>query len=173
MGASTALRLSGRRLQATRAVARDVLGSLRGIAAMLRWSAQPDPIAVAIASFRAASQRARRGEENVYELVLANVRSTDRVVRVLIDIYRRDDPTHPRGHYAYFEKTLLARRKRSQTVLITYDWNERAEVIVEGVTLPVDSLWRGSCDDAGAYYLHATLPDAAVRTQLSLLQELA
>lgn len=152
----------------------DALSSLRGVAAMVRWSTQRDDLAVALASFRAHSARACAGEANAYELVLANASGTDIVARVLIDLYVRDEPTHPHGHYAFFEKVLLVRQKRAQSVAITYDWQSGAQFSVEGVVLPADALWRGACDRAGLYVVHAVLlnPGASAAQPLSLVQEL-
>jgi hypothetical protein len=147
---------------------------MRGVAAMLRWSAQREDVAVALASFRTHAMRAHAEDTSAYELTLANASSADVAAHVLIDLYRRDDASHPQGHYAFFEKTLLVRRQRALAVLITYDWQRRARFVVDGVGLAADVFWRGPCDDRGTYHVHAVLlgPGDVAAQRLSLVQEL-
>src|SRR6185369_5011961 len=84
--------MSGRRLQT---LTTDALSTMRGVAAMLRWSAQREDVAVALASFRTHAMRAHAEDTSAYELTLANASSADVAAHVLIDLYRRDDASHP------------------------------------------------------------------------------
>ncbi|MGD9765072.1 MAG: hypothetical protein AB7V27_15300 [Candidatus Binatia bacterium] len=156
-------------------VAIDVLQILRTVAAMARWGAQHDQLTIALAAFRALSPRARAGEISTYEILVTNAGPVDVLARLVLDIYRCDDHTHPSGHYGFVEHTVIAPRRRTLHVGIAYDWQHSAQVTVDGVTLPADGVWRGLCVAPGKYTVTAVLAGSPEleEQRLSVLQELA
>ena len=117
----------------------------------------------------------KQGEPNKYVCVLTNNTARNCWARLLIDIYLKDNPVHPGGHYAYFAKNIHIGSKQSQKIELAYDWNDAAFFYVDGLKLIPDDIWRGFCMARTQYVVRALLKneDGQPYEQLQLVQSLA
>jgi hypothetical protein len=151
----------------------DVQRALRGAVALLRYSLSAETRIAGLSQFTADSPSARLGELSTYRLAVANATPRQVWMRLLVDIYRKDDPSQG-GHHAYFEKSVLVRRRESCALGFTYDWDGRATFVIGGVSVDPDVMWRGLSGGAGRYAVHAVQLDGRGLPveQLTLVQEL-
>jgi hypothetical protein len=135
--------------------ANDARRIARAFPAMWNDAREQECLDCSISLFSAASFDVRRSVPAEYLLVLANGTSQPRLCKILIDIYKRDRPVHPEGHYAWFERSFRLAPGRSCEIKLTYDWLEHAEFILDGAALPPDGFWRSDCSALGRYAVHA------------------
>jgi hypothetical protein len=127
----------------------------------VRWNdvRERECIDCSISLFCAASFDVLRSLPAEYSLVIANSTSRPLLRKIVIDIYKRDHPVHPEGHYAWFDRSFRLPAGKSCEIKFTYDWLEHAGFILDGVALPPDGFWRGDCNAPGRYAVHAVLVD--------------
>ena len=135
---------------------RDAKRTLAGVFAMRRHWMVTDDIAVTLSQF-SSNGTAREGDLAEFEIVLANNASTNSWVRLMVDIYLKDNQTHPDGHYAYFEKEIYLRGQDSQRLEVFYDWAQNVTFVIDGVPIAADHIWRGDCRATGTYLVKAIL----------------
>jgi hypothetical protein len=138
-------------------LAHDVKRVVRALPVMWNHVREPERLDCSISLFSAASIDARQSLQAEYFLVLANSMSQPLLCKLLLEIYKRDRPIHPEGHYAWFERSFRLAPGRSCEIKLTYDWLEHAEFIVDGAALPPDGFWRGDCNAVGRYAVHAVV----------------
>lgn len=142
---------------AVRRFLKDIQRAIGGIFAIVRYACSADVVSVSISLFSADAAHVRRGEDSRYELILVNNTVQHCWMRVLIDIYLRENQTHPHGHVAYFAKHIFVRSRGSQRVAVMYDWQEHARFLIDGVVCAPDRIWRGPCQADGVYLIRAML----------------
>jgi hypothetical protein len=135
---------------------RDVKRSLAGVFAMGHYWMAKDDIAITLSQF-SSSSTVREGQLAKFEIVLANNASTNSWVRLMVDIYLKDNQTHPEGHYAYFDKHIYLWGQASQRLEVFYDWAQNATFVIDGVPIAADNIWRGACRTTGTYLVRAIL----------------
>jgi len=128
-----------------------------GMADIVRYARDVDNIETSISLFSTPSHIVGSERGCDYEVVIANATPSDCFQTLLIDIYLRDKPIHPDGHYAFFDKTILLRKRGNTTVRISYDWKDRATLLLEKAVVPPDHFWRGECNALEKYVIRATL----------------
>lgn len=124
--------------------------------------------------FRSNTSIVSKGKLTRYELVILNADSRPLWATIFIDIYWKQDPSHPAGHYGYFEKKLFLKTGAAQTIIAKYDWQSHAVLEMEGMEILPDTIWTGACDKEGWYRIQAILFDESHNPieQLSICQEL-
>jgi hypothetical protein len=140
-------------------IAHDARRIVRAIPVTWNDVREQERIDCSISLFSAASFDALRSLPAEYSLVLANSASQPLLRKILIDIYKRNCPIHPEGHFAWFDRSFLLPPGKSCEIKLTYDWLEHARFVLDGVALPPDSFWRGDCNAPGRYVVHAVLFD--------------
>ena len=131
-----------------------------GGVAWFRYFVTEDPVTIGLGQLSAESPVAVRGRPNRYVVTVANATAESQEVRLSIDIYTLEAPSHPARHYAFFFTRLKARARASTRVVVEYDWASKASFVVDddAPSLP-DDLWRGPIDQATQYALSAVLLD--------------
>ncbi len=132
---------------------------LSGVRKLARYYREPDPPPESISMFLASTSIVKKGVPARYQLTLANVSTHHAFCRFVVDIYYKDNPVHPEGHYGYFEKSLILEKETSTVVDIEYDWNDSVSTAVNGTPSGPGSAWRGLCSLPGFYYVRAFLFD--------------
>jgi hypothetical protein len=152
----------------------DVRKTVRGAASLARHAVARDRFETSLSVFRAESARAVAGIPSVFEAILVQRARRLAWIELIVDVYRRSDPTHPRGHFAYFRRRILAPPEARRSVRITFDWRERATFVLDGVELLPQELWRGPAGGAGDYVVTAVArePTGAPIERLSVAQRL-
>jgi hypothetical protein len=140
-------------------IAHDVRRIVHAIPIMCNDVCKQERIDCSISLFSAASFDALRSLPTEYSLVLANSTSQPLLRKILIDIYKRDRPVHPEGHYAWFARSFRLPPGKSCEIKLTYDWLGHARFILDGLALSPDGFWRGECNALGRYEVHAVLFD--------------
>ncbi|GEM_PF-1348754 len=139
-----------------------------------RYLRENNEIKTSISLFSTSSRFVKEGEEAYYTIVLANGTLHDLLQKLVIDIYFKDNPVHPDGHYAYFTKEILIPSRMGCELHVKYDWKTMAHFVFDGVILKPDNVWRSECQMKGKYLIHAILSDLDGHPQehLTLVQEL-
>jgi hypothetical protein len=145
------------KLPQTSRMYQDAKRTRNGLRAMREYGRTADDFNFGISLFAAGSLHARVGQPSHWRIELANAARQHRWVRLLLDIYLKDHPVHPDGHYAYFEKKVFVPARAQQPVVVRYDWQQAPELVIDGVALGPDDYWRGDCAAAGAYLVKAVL----------------
>src|SRR5688500_11942758 len=128
-----------------------------GIKHLWQYCRAPEHLSLTLSRFSSGSPVVRQGEANRYECVLTNNTARDSWARLLIDIYLKDNQTHPAGHYAYFAKRIYLTSQSSRKIELVYDWTDRVLFYVDGLELIPDDIWRGSCNAQNKYIVRALL----------------
>jgi hypothetical protein len=135
----------------------DVDKALAGIMALGQYLTTPDDVRASISVFSAKSGAVRAGEPTQYEIKLVNNTRQHCWLKLIVDIYLKENPVHPEGHRAYFAKAVFATSRAIQNVVFIYDWQEKAAFAIDGVLLPVDDAWFGLCKAKETYLVRAIL----------------
>lgn len=154
---------------------RDLRRIVRGAAAFFRHLVSQDRIDIALGLFAAEARVARRGISNRYAVRIATVGEETRYVTLLIDISSMSALRHQDGHYGYCKKSLKVPPRTSTVVQIHYDWLHSAYFLIDGLSSPSDSLWRGEVGSPQLYSVSAVLcdPQGGQLDKLTIFQELA
>jgi len=138
-------------------VINDIKRFFSGFFALLRYIFEREEISLSLSLFSTDSQNSQIGKTSAYELTLANNSNDDLWARVLFDIYRKDTPSHPDGHVAYFVKKVFIRSNESKTLSIQYNWQDNARFEIDGVSQEADAAWLGSSELSGLCNINAVL----------------
>jgi hypothetical protein len=142
---------------------------------LVRYARDIDSISSSISIFSAETNKVKFGEIQKYHLIILNNTNTNEFYKLVIDIYFKDNPVHPQGHYTFFEKNILLPPKSNEAIKLYFNWNQTAVFIVQDVPLVPDSFWRGDCKLPGRYYVRALLYNTKhdLVEELFLVQELS
>lgn len=135
----------------------DLKKTITGITALIRHFLSSDDISTSLSLFSSSSILAKEGKESNYEITLANNTASPCWARLLIDIYLKNNPVHPEGHRAYFEKKIFITSRENQRIKISYNWKDKTIFEINGVSLNPDNVWRGECETKGKYFVKAVL----------------
>lgn len=156
-----------------------IIGDLRriisGIINFTRYSLYDEKVPVSLSLFSSSSFKTEKGRECCYDISIANTASQGIWTDLFLDIYQKDNPKHPEGHYAYYEKRVYLRARESQKIKIIYNWDPPPLFDIEGTAFSPDNSWRGSLNERGTYLLQAILKteDGNFIEQLTLMQEVS
>lgn len=153
----------------------DLGRTISGIINFARYSLSDENVPVSLSLFASASFQTETGRECRYDISIANNTPQGLWTNLLLDIYQKDNPTHPEGHYAYYEKKVYLQAQASQKIKIIYDWEKPMLFDIDGTVFSPDNSWRGSIKEKGKYLLHAILKaeDGNLIEQLTLIQEVS
>ena|SRR5947209_3087052 len=148
---------------------------ITGLHSLWRYCRTRDDISLSLSRFSSDSALAKEGGLNCYECLVANNTTQHRWVKLLIDIYLKDYPVHPEGHYAYLAKRIYVRSGECQAIELRYNWNDRGSFSLNGMVLPPDDLWRGGCRAQKQYVVKALLLDdgGEIYEDLQIVQSLS
>jgi hypothetical protein len=148
---------------------------ITGVQHLWQYCRTEEHISLSLSQFSSGSADVKEGATNKYECVLTNNTPRNCWAKLLIDIYLKDNQTHPVGHYAYFAKRIYLTSKGSQKIEFVYDWDERAFFYVGGLKLIPDDIWRGLCTAQNKYIVRALVKNEEGRSyeQLHLVQRLS
>lgn len=152
----------------------DARKTLEGMRALWRYSRTEDDVPFAISMLSTKVKAVQAGVPCAYVCKLTNGTGAARWLRLLVDIYLKDDQTHPHGHYAYFEKKIHVPARASRIVEFEYDWAARAALRIGGTRASPECFWRGDCTASGAYLVKALLfgEDGKPIDELRIVQHL-
>jgi len=156
-----------------------VIGDLRrvisGIINFARYSLSDEKVPVSLSLLSSASFKTEAGRECRYDVSMANNTPQGLWTNLLLDIYQKDNPAHPEGHYAYYEKRVYLQARASQKIKIIYDWEKPPLFDIDGTVFSPDNSWRGSLNAEGKYIINAILKgeENIFIEQLTLIQELS
>ena len=147
---------------------------LSGFFALLRYIIEREEISLSLSLFSTDSQNSQIGKTSAFELTLANNSNKDLWSRVLLDFYRKDNPIHPDGHLAYFEKKVFVKNRTNQKIVMYYNWQEDARFEIDGFISEPDSTWHGKCEVSGKYQVFAVLLNETGKTleTLTIIQSI-
>ena len=156
-------------------VLRDAGNVISGFFAILWYSISKDKIKLSLSLFTTTSPVVRQGRHCPYNISICNVSEQNAWVRLIIDIYLKENPVHPEGHYGCFEKAIFMRAHQSLSLRIIYDWDEYASIYIDDVSFEPDVFWSGDCQFKGKYLVKALLLDKTGEafSELSLVQNLS
>ena len=145
-----------------------------GFFALLRYIFEREEISLSLSLFSTDSQNSQIGKTSAFELTLANNSNEDLWGRVLLDFYRKDNPIHPDGHLAYFEKKVFVKNRTNQKIVMHYNWQEDARFEIDGVISAPDSTWHGNGEVSGKYQVFAVLLNETGKTleTLTIIQSI-
>lgn len=146
-----------------------------GFTNLVRCAYSQERLSVNLAYFSASSPSAHKNSTNSYDVVLANSTNSGVWVTLLFDLYLKENPTHPKGHYAYFGKKIFVKRRESQKVGIRYNWDSDLTFDIDGIILKPDTFWQGPCQTNGYYFVKAVLlnPKGVPYDQLNIIQDVS
>ncbi|MBI5675433.1 MAG: hypothetical protein HZC48_06350 [Nitrospirae bacterium] len=153
----------------------DIRSIISGIINFARYSLSDENVPVSLSLFSSASYKTETGRACRYDVSIANNTPQGLWINFLIDIYQKNNPAHPEGHYAYYEKRVYLQTQASQKIKIIYDWEKPPLFDIDGTVFSPDNSWRGSLKEKGKYLLHAILKaeDGNFIEQLTLIQEVS
>ena len=156
-------------------ILRDAGDVIRGLFAVLWYAISKDKIKLSLSLFITTSPVVRCGHRYPYNISICNASDQEAWVRLIIDIYSKEKPVHPDGHYSYFEKTVFVRAQQSQTIKIIYDWKDYVRIDIEDISFDADVFWSGDCQFKGKYLVKALLLNKSGEafSELSLVQNLS
>lgn len=128
-----------------------------GLFSLLRYIFEREEISLSLSLFSTDSQNSRMGETSTYELILVNNSNNTLWARVLLDFYKKDNPVHPDGHLAYFEKKVLVKKRTNEKIVMYFNWQNDARFEIDGVISGPDGTWHGNCELSGTYNVFAVL----------------
>lgn len=132
---------------------------ISGALKLVRDVRDPDPVTLSMSLFLASSATVKEGMPAKYQIALANMTQQHKLCKLVIDLYLKDDPTHPQGHYGFFEKMVVLEKLTGTAVDIEYDWDKAATVTINGAFAGSAVMWRGPCSRPGTYRVSALLFD--------------
>ena len=159
----------------TKGVFIDAYKVVKGFFAILRYGISKDKICLSLSHFSTASQVVNPGHNCAYTVGICNTSKQNTWVKLLFDIYLKENSVHPEGHYGYFEKAIFVRAHESQTFCIIYDWKNGAIIDIDDVSFEADVFWCGDCESKGKYVVKALLLDEKGEAfdELTLVQNLS
>jgi hypothetical protein len=148
---------------------------ITGVRHLWQYCRTEEHISLSLSRFSSSSAVVKEGATNKYECMLTNNTPRNCWAKLLIDIYLKDNQTHPVGHYAYFAKRIYLTSKESQKIEFVYDWVDRAFFYVGGLKLIPDDIWRGPCKAQNKYIVRALLKneEGQPSDELHLVQNLS
>jgi hypothetical protein len=154
---------------------RDAGKVVKGLFSIFWYGISKDKISVSLSVFRTNSQVVKQGDNCTYEIGICNISKHSITVKFLFDIYLKENPVHPNGHYGYFEKSIFVQAHKSQDFRIIYDWKDYAVIDIDDITLEPDVFWCGECESKGKFIVRALLLDEKGETfdELTLVQNLS
>ena len=146
-----------------------------GIINLARYSLSDEKVPVSLSLFSSASFKTETGRECHYDISIANSAPQGLWINLLLDIYQKDNPIHPEGHYAYYEKSVYLQAQASQKIKIMYDWKKPPLFDIDGTVFSPDNSWRGSLNVEGKYIINAILKgeENIFIEQLTLIHEVS
>ncbi|MFI5251115.1 MAG: hypothetical protein ACHQQQ_01675 [Bacteroidota bacterium] len=158
-----------------KAVASDFIKVISRTRDLIRYAREVDSVPASISIFSCDKPTVRLNQISEYRLILANNSPQDFYVKILIDIYRKEHPVHPEGHFAYFSKSLYLPKMQPLTITVAYDWNREACIVIDDAQCSPEEFWRGTVSEKGVYYINASLYHGGDKSleRLMLAQELA
>jgi len=156
-------------------VFRDAGKVIKGFFAILWYGISKDKIRLSLSFLYTTSQVVKPGYNSTYEIGICNISRQSVWVKLLFDIYPKENSDHPNGHHSYFEKAIFVRAHESQSLRIIYDWKDYAVIEIEGVPFEQDVFWSGECESKGKYFVKALLLDEKGEAfdELTLVQNLS
>jgi hypothetical protein len=154
---------------------RDTFNVIKGFFAILSYAITKDQISLGLSHFSTTFQVVKPGHYCTYEIGIYNITEKNEWVRMLFNIYLKENHVHSEGHYAYFEKTIYVKANESQQVNIIYDWKDNVVIGIDEVSFDPDFFWSGKCVSMGKYVVKTLLFDekGEVLDELELIQKLS
>jgi len=138
-------------------IIRDIQKTIGGLINLIRYPLLRDDQTVRLSLFTSESLSIKKDGPSTYEVVLTNNTHKSLWVKLLIDIYSKDNPVHPEGHHAYFERRIFLEQKKAEKIIISYDWKKEMSFKIRGVLFAPEGHWYGNCDLKGKFLMHAVL----------------
>ena len=154
---------------------KDIRRTVCGIGSLIKYCFEKDDISLALSLFSANSSSIRAGNTYTYDVIIINNTAQDIRARLLFDIYLKNKPVHPEGHFAYYVKNIFIRSHQSSSAVISYNWNDCLKFTIDGHITDPDNVWRGVCSSKGAYLIQAALLDehGTCLDKLTIAQQLS
>lgn len=153
----------------------DVWKVFRGFCSIIRYIIFKERITASLSSFSAEEGYVNFYKTNIYKIKFLNNACEPKWFDLVIDIYYKDNPVHPEGHYAYFSKKVFAGKLESKTMLFSYDWQNNALFFIDNISLPPDNQWIGNCTKQGFYHVKIILKNMSnnfIVDELFITQEM-
>jgi hypothetical protein len=153
----------------------DAYKVIKGFFAILRHGIFKDKICLGLSLFSTTSQVVNPGYNCAYTVGICNTSKQNTWVKLLFDIFLKENSVHPEGHYGFFEKAIFVRAHENQNLRIIYDWKAYVVIDIDGVSFEPDVLWSGDCESKGKYFVKALLfdEDGEAVDELTLVQNLS
>lgn len=152
----------------------DAYKVIKGFFAILRYGISKDKVCIGLALFTTESQDAKAGHNSIYAIDICNASRQGVWVKLLFDIYLKENCVHPEGNYCFIEKAIFVRARNSQSLRIIYNWKDYVIIDIDGLSIEPDVFWSGECESMGKYFVKALLRDekSEVFDELTLIQNL-
>jgi hypothetical protein len=138
-------------------VLQDIIRIFSGACALISYCFSKDNIPVALSQFSTESFFVIPGNTYSYDLHICNDTGTNAAVKLLVDIYAKELPVHPEGHYAYYSKNIYLTAHESKHLVVSYNWIDSFAIRIDELSHMPDDSWRGTCRQKGAYLIQAIL----------------
>lgn len=152
----------------------DLDRTMQGLLAFVQHLKATDEVTVSLSVFSATSAIVHKGQVAEYSVKLVNNSMDHLWLALLVDIYARENQSHPAGHHAFFRKELLVPSRSSQKLAFYYNWQDSAAFLIDGYSFAPDRSWFGPFDAPAEYLVWARLylEGGELAEELALLQHL-
>lgn len=154
---------------------RDAGKVVKGFFSILWYGISKDKISVSLSLFHTNSQVVKPGDNCKYEIGICNISKQNVWVKLLFDIYPKENSDLPNAPYCNFEKAIFVRAREIQCMNINYDWKDQAIIEIDGVPFKQDVFWSGECASKGKFFVKALLlnREGEALDELTLVQNLS